>query len=271
MESEHVISIHRTVRWVIVASRVALALLLIAVLGCALERNGAQRTAPNARKYAASVDPTGTAARNIAIEELASQIKSLLDEFDVEELNGAVQDMRKVMGHLSQRLDAVPPGDVQSASGDVAGSMKAVRAQLERTHLAEAIDAVRAAAERIDAAVKPLDLQRANEAIDATKDSVARIRTEVEQLSGSLGQTIDNLGRQLDKAGDKIESLPVQALAEDLDALKQAVDSIGEAAQSLESVSQRAGTTFLAATGTLGMISLCALAWLVKFVRSRSS
>lgn len=268
MNADHLNSIWRDLRFLIAASQVAL---LIVAAGCRSPHNGAQQTAPKLRDVVGWADPTGTAEMTKAVEKAANKATSRLDEFDVEKLNAALEDVHKVMDQISQRLEAVPVGDIQSASGDLVDSIMVVRAQLDRMQLAEAVNSVRELAEGIDAKVKTLDLQRANAVMDEAESLVADIRTEVAKLSESLDRTIDTLGRQLDKAGEKIESLPVQELREDLDALKEAIDSIGKAAESLESSFQRAGTTLLVATVTFVMISLCALAWLVKFVRRRSA
>lgn len=252
MNADHVNSIWRGLRWVFAVA------LVIAALGCT-----------SARDLAAPVDPMGTVARNIAVEKAADETKSLLEAFDVEELNAAVQDVSRVTDQVSQRLDAVQVGDIQSISADLVDSMMLVRAQLDRMQLVEAVDSLREVAEGIDAKVKTLDFQRANEVFAEAGNLVKDVRTEVLQLTESLDGVIDNLGRLIDKAGDKIESFPVEALREDLDTLKNNLDSIDKATKSFESASQRAGTTFLAATVTLGMISLCALVWFVKNIRRR--
>ena len=265
MNTDHVKSIRRGLRWPIAVS------LLIVALGCASSPNGAPQMAPTVEDIAASMDLTGTRATSLAVKKAANEVASVLDEFDVEKFNAALEDVHKVMDQVSQRLDAVPVGDVQSAGGDLVDSIMLVRAQLERMKLTEAVKSVRDVAEGIDAAVKTLDIQRARAAIVGAEDSLAGIRTDVAKLSESLGRAIDNLGRQLDQAGEKIKSFPVEALREDLDTLRKNLDSIDQATKSLESTLQRAGATLFAATVTLWMISLCALAWLVKFLRRRSA
>ena len=271
MNADHVNSIRRALRWLIAVSLAASAGLLFVALGCAFSPNGAQQTPQSLQDFAASMDLTGTIDTTRAVKKAADQTRSLLDEFDVEELNGAVQDVRMAMRQVSQRLEAVPVGDIQSTSGDLTESMMMVRVHLEHMQLADAVQSVQTVAEGIDAKVKTLDIQRVNAVLGKAEDFVAGIRTDVAKLSESLDRTIDTLGRQLDKAGNTIESLPVEALREDLDTLKRNLDSIDKATKSLESSLQRAGATLFAATVTLWMISLCALVWLVNLIRRRSA
>lgn len=266
MNADHVNSIRRGLRWVIAVSPAAL---LIVALGCTSPPNRAQQTPPNPREGFDPLDPFRTVAGTKAVEKAANEVTSLLEEFDVESLNAALEDVRNVMDQISQRLDAVSPGDVQSTSGDLTESMMMIHAQLDSMQLAEAVKSVQEVAEGIDAMVKTLDIQRANAVMDEAKSLVASVETDVARVSESLDRAIDILSRQIDKAGDKIESFPVEALREDLDALEEAVDSIGKAAEGVESAFQRAGTTMLVATVTLGMISLCALVWFVKNIRRR--
>lgn len=268
MEPEQVISIRRGLRWVVTVSLVALAGLLPVAPGCASQGNGARGTAPNMQDIVAWADPTGITQMHKAIKEAADQTKSLLDALDVEELNAAVQYVRKVMHKLSERLDAIPPGDVQSASGDIAGSMKVVRAQLECIPLPQAVDSVQALADQINVKMKALDVEQANSLIAEAKESVADIRCQMDQLSEQLFRTNENLRYQLGKAGDQIEALPVQELRE---ALVEFKGDIGLISGRFESVCASAQTALCAGTALFIIVSVCALAWLVKFVRSWSS
>ncbi len=250
----------------------ALAIVMLgATGGCQTAGKVVERGGTATRTVLGKVDPTGLIPETERRMQTWEQAQSVLREVDVEEWNRLTSNLATAVEKLSERLDALDPGEFKVMSANLVAASAALRKNAEAMDTTEILAALGRAAVQIERHVASLEVERLNRVLAQTEAVSERVKEVIVQAEPAIGKATEKTVAAVMDVRSTLAALPVQELRNSADRVNAAAAALAESTAWMPGLGRELNETVRSirmaaylAMGVMGLFGSCAVGWLLR-------